>query len=89
MKPNDLEKDEVVESTTDTAQIIVYNDEVNSFEHVIVSFIRILNHQLHQAEQCASIIHTKGKCSVKVGDYVSLIPQYMALLDAGLQAEII
>ncbi len=83
------EEIETVETTIDTNSIIVYNDEVNSFEHVIVTFIKVLNHQLHQAEQCANIIHNKGKCSVKNGTFMILLPQYMALLDAGISAEIV
>jgi len=68
--------------------IVVFNDEVNTFDHVIDSFIDILGHSLTQAEQCALIIHTKGKCKVKQGDYDVLVPMCSAILDRGLSAEI-
>jgi len=68
--------------------IIVYNDDVNTFEHVINSFIDVLKHTVEQAEQCAFIIHTKGKCKVKQGDYSELVPLCSAILDRGISAEI-
>ena len=68
--------------------IIVYNDDVNTFEHVIDSFIDVLKHTFEQAEQCAFIIHTKGKCKVKQGEYDALVPLCSAILDRGISAEI-
>ena len=68
--------------------IIVYNDEVNTFEHVIDSFVDVLKHTVEQAEQCAWIIHTKGKCKVKQGEYDVLAPLCSAILDRGISAEI-
>jgi ATP-dependent Clp protease adaptor protein ClpS len=68
--------------------IIVYNDEVNTFEHVIDSFVDVLKHTVEQAEQCAWIIHTKGKCKVKQGEYDALVPLCSAILDRGISAEI-
>jgi ATP-dependent Clp protease adaptor protein ClpS len=68
--------------------IIVFNDDVNSFDHVIDSFMKILNHSAVQAEQCAWIIHTKGKCKVKDGDYNELVPLCSAILDRGISADI-
>jgi len=69
-------------------QIVVYNDDVNSFEHVILCFIKYCNHELIQAEQCALIIHNNGKCAVKNGTYSKLKPICEALLDNGLRAKI-
>jgi ATP-dependent Clp protease adaptor protein ClpS len=68
--------------------IIVFNDDVNTFDHVIDSFMHVLEHTPEQAEQCAWIIHTKGKCKVKQGDYESLVPLCSAILDRGISAEI-
>jgi len=68
--------------------IIVYNDDVNTFEHVIDSFIQVLEHSPEQAEQCAWIIHSKGKCKVKQGEYDVLLPLCSAILDRGISAEI-
>lgn len=69
-------------------QIVVYNDDVNTFEHVILCFIKYCNHDLIQAEQCALIIHNNGKCAVKNGTYSKLKPICEALLDNGLRAKI-
>ena len=64
--------------------ITVYNDDVNTFEHVIDSFVQVLKHTVEQAEQCAWIIHTKGKCKVKQGEYDILVPLCSAILDEGV-----
>jgi len=70
-------------------EIIVYNDDVNTFDHVIETLIRVCNHTAEQAEQCSIIIHYKGKCTVKTGALDELKPQCSSLLEAGLSAEII
>ena len=69
-------------------QIILFNDDVNTFEHVIATLIRVCEHTEEQAHQCSLIVHYKGKCSVKTGAYDELKPQCTALLEAGLSAEI-
>jgi ATP-dependent Clp protease adaptor protein ClpS len=68
--------------------IIVFNDDVNTFDHVIESFVDVLKHTSEQAEQCAWIIHTRGKCKVKQGDYDALVPLCSAILERGISAEI-
>jgi ATP-dependent Clp protease adaptor protein ClpS len=68
--------------------IVIYNDNVNSFDHVITCLIVYCNHTSTQAEQCALIIHNKGKCSVKTGSIEDLTPICKALQDKGLNAEI-
>ena len=70
-------------------EIIVYNDDVNTFDHVIETLIRVCDHTPEQAEQCSLIIHYNGKCTVKTGPYDKLKPQYTKLLAAGLNAEIV
>ena len=70
-------------------EIVLYNDEVNTFDHVIETLIRVCSHTAEQAEQCALIVHYKGKCTVKTGEYKELRPQCTQLLEAGLSAEII
>jgi ATP-dependent Clp protease adaptor protein ClpS len=62
---------------------------VNTFDHVIETLIRVCKHDAIQAEQCALLVHYKGKCTVKTGTLEELKPQCTALLDAGLSAEII
>lgn len=70
-------------------EIIVYNDDVNTFDHVIATLIRVCDHTPEQAEQCSLIIHYNGKCTVKTGPYDELKPQCTQLLAAGLSAEIV
>lgn len=69
-------------------EIILYNDDVNTFDHVIETLMRVCKHDALQAEQCAILVHYKGKCSVKNGSIEELTPYCSALLDAGLSAEI-
>ncbi|MBT4231704.1 ATP-dependent Clp protease adaptor ClpS [Flavobacteriaceae bacterium] len=69
-------------------EIILYNDDVNTFDHVINTLISVCDHTLEQAEQCSLIVHYKGKCGVKSGSYSELKPMCTKLLQAGLSAEI-
>ena len=68
--------------------IIVWNDDVNTFDHVIDSLVAVCGHSPEQAEQCAIFIHYKGKYAVKDGDFETLRPQAEALIDRGLNATI-
>lgn len=77
---------EVVEQ--ELHDLIVWNDDVNTFDWVIASLVDICRHEQIQAEQCALIIHHKGKCSVKRGSFEDLRPQAEALIDRGIQATI-
>ena len=70
-------------------EIVLYNDDVNTFDNVIDTLVRVCNHTSEQAEQCAILVHYKGKCTVKTGDFDELKPQCTSLLEAGLSAEII
>jgi len=70
-------------------EIILFNDDVNTFDHVIDTLIDVCEHTPHQAEQCSLIVHYKGKCTVKTGEFDDLKPRCSKLLEAGLSAEII
>ena len=70
-------------------EIIMYNDDVNTFDHVIDTLVRVCGHTPIQAEQCSLIVHYKGKCTVKTGSMDKLKPQCTQLLEAGLSAEIV
>lgn len=70
-------------------EIVLYNDEVNTFDHVIETLIYACEHTPEQAEQCSIIVHHKGKCTVKTGLYDDLKPRCSMLLEAGLSAELI
>jgi len=84
----ELNIEEIVEDIMDGRQIILYNDDVNSFDHVILCLIKYCGHNPHQAEQCALIVHHKGKCSVKKGEDESLKPILEELLRNQLSAKI-
>lgn len=68
--------------------IVIYNDDVNTFDFVINSLIEVCEHNLIQAEQCTFIIHYKGKCEVKKGDFTELRPIRNELTKRGLNAVI-
>ena len=70
-------------------EIILYNDDVNTFDHVINTLIYACDHTPEQAEQCSIIVHYKGKCTVKTGNFDDLKPRCTMLLEAGLSAEIL
>jgi ATP-dependent Clp protease adaptor protein ClpS len=77
-----------IEELIDQRDLIVFNDDVNTFDHVIESLIKICKHEPEQAEQCTWIIHYNGKCQVKRGEFEKLEPLCTALLERGLSAEI-
>lgn len=79
----------VIEQEVTQRELVLFNDDVNTFDFVIDSLISICNHTLEQAEQCTILVHYKGKCTVKTGEYEKLKPKCLALLDRGLSAEII
>lgn len=74
--------------TEDLHNLIVWNDDVNTFDWVIESLVDVCGHESIQAEQCALIIHHKGKCGVKKGTFDDLRPKAEALIDRGIQATI-
>ena len=78
----------VVEKKISQRDLIIFNDDFNTFDFVIESLISVCQHEVHQAEQCTIIIHYKGKCQVKCGTYEELEPMCTALLDRGITAEI-
>lgn len=87
------ETEELVETDelTDTggfAQLVVYNDDVNTFEWVIECFIDVLQHSQAQAEQLSLLIHFKGKAVVKTDTFDALKPKKDALVERGLSAVI-
>ena len=75
--------------TSELLDLIVFNDDVNTFEHVINTLIKICGHSPEQAEQCSLIIHYKGKCAVKKGSLEELKPMRQGICDHGISAEIV
>lgn len=85
------EKDEDVVFLTENdnnCHLVVWNDEVNTFDWVILTLIKVCGHFQEQAEQCAMLIHTKGRYSVKEGAYEFLKPMCDAITERGIGATI-
>ncbi len=86
---HDFQEDvDTLESTEQSCSLIVWNDEVNTFEWVIETLVEVCGHSEEQAEQCAMIIHTQGKYAVKHGDYDTLKPMCDQITDRGIGATI-
>ncbi len=83
-----MEETMVLDELIEEKQIVVYNDDVNTFDHVIDTLVKVCKHDTVQAEQCTYIIHYKGKCGVKNGAYEELKPICTAILERGINAEI-
>jgi len=80
---------DVLEMLTPKHEIILHNDDVNTFDFVIESLISVCEHTLEQAEQCTVLVHYKGKCAVKTGEYDELKPKCSKLQELGLSAELV
>ncbi|NJB72557.1 ATP-dependent Clp protease adaptor protein ClpS [Saonia flava] len=77
------------EEALEVNEIVLFNDDVNTFDHVIETLMSVCDHTPEQAEQCSLIVHHNGKCTVKTGIYKELEPRCSKLLEAGLSAEIV
>ena len=83
-----LEDISIAEQLVDSPQFVIFNDDVNTFDHVIDTLISVCKHSPEQAEQCTMLVHYKGKCTVKEGDFEKLKPMCESILDKGIQANI-
>lgn len=83
------EQVDVVTQQTNQHEIVLHNDDVNTFDFVIDSLISVCDHTLEQAEQCTLLVHYKGKCTVKTGELKDLEPRCSKLLQLGLSAELV
>lgn len=72
------------ETLTNRMELILFNDDVNSFDFVIESLVEVCDHDLEQAEQCATIAHYKGKCGIKSGSLNELAPMNNELNSRGI-----
>ncbi len=82
---------EVLEAieTAEVRDLVVFNDDVNTFDHVIETLIKVCKHSPEQAEQCTLLIHFKGKCAVKTGSFDELRPMKEGICEAGIDAKIL
>lgn len=88
MRELELPEIEIDELVNDPNSLVVYNDDVNTFDHVINTLIKVCKHTPEQAEQCTILIHYKGKCAVKSGTRDELKPMATAICDVGIDARI-
>ncbi len=84
VKEKFLTEEKIVENN----DLVIYNDDINTFDHVINSLIKVCKHDTIQAEQCTWIIHYNGKCAVKNGNFENLKPMRDALCERGIDAKI-
>ncbi len=88
MKEKILHKDDKQRSGSETGTLILYNDDINTFEHVIKSLVEICGHDAVQAEQCAMIVHFKGSCEVRIGVVEVLNAMSRSLNATGLTSKV-
>jgi ATP-dependent Clp protease adaptor protein ClpS len=85
MKKQQLRKSDLSsELLTNRMELILFNDDINSFDFVIESLVEVCGHDPEQAEQCAIIAHFKGKCGIKIGTLSELTPMNNELNNRGI-----
>jgi ATP-dependent Clp protease adaptor protein ClpS len=88
MKEKTLHKDDKLKSGGESSSLILYNDDINTFDHVIKSLVEVCGHDSVQAEQCALIVHFKGSCDVKIGLAEVLTAMSRSLNAKGLNSRV-
>jgi len=88
IKTNSRQETEILTDNEESCSLIVWNDEVNTFEWVIETLIEVCGHSYEQAEQCSYFIHYRGKYAVKQGSYDELKPQCDAITERGINATV-
>ncbi len=77
-----------LEELIDEYNLVLYNDDVNTFDHVINCLIRICKHEMMEAEQCTWIVHVNGKCKVRNGSFEELEGMCIQMMNEGLSVKI-
>ena len=88
MKEKILNKEDKLKSGGESNSLILYNDNINTFDHVIKSLVEVCGHDPFQAEQCAFIVHFKGKCDIKTGMVEVLTAMSKSLNAKGLKSRV-
>jgi len=88
MKEKILHKIEKLKSGSESGSLVLYNDDINTFEHVIKSLVEVCGHDSVQAEQCAMIVHFNGSCEVKLGVVEVLNAMSRSLNAKGLNSKV-
>ena len=89
IKTHTHESEDISTLNDEGCKLLLYNDDVHTFDYVIKALVDICRHTYEQAEQCTIMIHYTGKCIVKTGGYEELLPMHTALLNKQLTSEII
>ncbi|SDL99524.1 ATP-dependent Clp protease adaptor ClpS [Chryseobacterium taihuense] len=79
----------VLDETDEVYKLVLYNDDIHTFDEVIEALIQICKHEPMQAEQCTMLVHYKGKCTVKTGSMDLLKPMHDKLISRSLTSEIV
>jgi len=88
-KEKEQSEGSIMEQEAASHDLVLFNDDVNTFDWVIESLVEVCDHEFIQAEQCAFIVHYKGKCTVKSGDFESLEPIQRELSNRNLSVEVV
>lgn len=88
MKKEELRKRIFQRSSKDSFNLVLYNDDVNTFDHVIKTLVEVCGHDVYQAEQCAMLTHFKGRCEVKAGSRAMLQSMARNLKERGLKSKV-
>jgi len=88
MKERTLHRDDKLKSGGGSSTLVLYNDEINTFDHVIKSLVEVCGHDSVQAEQCALIVHFKGSCEVKIGLAEVMSAMSRSLNSKGLNSKV-
>ena len=89
IESNPLISNESTELLADIKDLILFNDDFNTFDFVIQTLVEVCGHNPEQAEQCALVVHFKGKCAIKSGSFSDMKPIYTELLNRRLTVEIL
>lgn len=88
MKEKALRKNDKISRGEEKCFLILYNDEINTFDHVIKSLVEVCGHDSVQAEQCALIVHLKGSCEIKMGIREVMQAMSRSLNSKGLNSKV-
>jgi ATP-dependent Clp protease adaptor protein ClpS len=88
VKPKTINENKGNESISPFRELVLHNDDFNTFDFVIKSLIEVCRHDKEQAEQCAMIVHYNGRCVVKTATFIEIEPMYAELLNRNLTVTI-
>ncbi|HEY9560503.1 MAG TPA: ATP-dependent Clp protease adaptor ClpS [Anseongella sp.] len=87
-EPEVVEKEETAVATGNQNALVLWNDDHNTFEHVINCMMKYIKKSAAEAEEIAHIVHNKGKCTIMEGSKTDLVEYYNILKLEGLTVTI-